>query len=202
MAVRSHMQQITGMTTCGSYEKYLGLPPIVGRSRYNTFKSLKERVWMKVNSWKNNFLSQAGKEILLKAVIQAIPTYSMSVFRLPRRLCKEIPAVMARFWWGHRQNDRRIQWRSWFKMGDSKKRGGLGFRDLESFNKAMLVKQCWRILNNPSSLVAKVMKEKYFKEDRFLEARLGYAPSLIWRSLWYSISLVKESLRWRVGDGS
>lgn len=66
----------------------------------------------------------------------------------------------------------------------------------------MLAKQCWRILNNSSSLVARVMKEKYFKEVSLLEARLGYAPSLIWRSLWYSVGLVKEGLLWRVGDGS
>ncbi|KAF5478227.1 hypothetical protein F2P56_004806 [Juglans regia] len=71
-----------GQKSLNGYEKYLGLPSIVGSSRYNTFKNLKERLWLKVNSWENNFLSQAGKEILLKAVMQAIPTYSMSAFRL------------------------------------------------------------------------------------------------------------------------
>ncbi|XP_042958179.1 uncharacterized protein LOC122293762 [Carya illinoinensis] len=162
-----------------------------GRSRYNTFRSLKERLWHKVNNWKNTFLSQARNEILLKAVVQAIPTYSMSVFMLPRRLCKEIAAVMARFWWGHMQNDKRIHWKSWSKMGESKKRGGLGFRELKSFNKAMLAKQVQRMLNNHSSLVARVMKEKYFKRENQLEARLGHGPSLIWRSLWSSMGLIK-----------
>lgn len=87
-------------------------------------------------------------------------------------------------------------------MGDSKKIGELGFRDLESFNKVMLAKQYWRIFNNPSSLVARVMKEKYFKEGRLMEAKLGYGPSLIWRSLWHSIGLIKEGLLWRVGNES
>ncbi|XP_042951227.1 uncharacterized protein LOC122283931 [Carya illinoinensis] len=98
MAVRRQIQEVAGVAVCGNFEKYLGLPSIVGRSRYNAFKHLKERVWLKVNNWKNKFLSQAGKEVLLKAVVQAIPTYSMSVFLLPRKLCKEITAVMARFW--------------------------------------------------------------------------------------------------------
>jgi hypothetical protein len=120
----------------------------------------------------------------------------MSVFMLPRRLCKEIAAVMARFWWGHMQNDKRIHWRSWSKMGDSKRSGGLGFRELESFNKATLAKQAWRISNNPSSLITRVMQEKYFKRGNMLEARLGHGP-LIWRSLWSSIDLIKNGLIWR-----
>jgi hypothetical protein len=67
----------------------------------------------------------------LKAVIQAIPTYSMSIFQLPIGLCKEINGMMQKFWWG-----------KWDRMGVSKAQGGLGFRDLVCFKKALLAKQC------------------------------------------------------------
>jgi hypothetical protein len=80
-------------------------------------------------------------EILLKAVIQAIRTYSMSVFHLPTTLCKEINKLMQRFWWGHKENNNKINWMSWERMGVSKDKGGLGFRDLVIFNKALLAKQ-------------------------------------------------------------
>jgi hypothetical protein len=63
---------------------------MVGRSRYNSFRSIKDRVWNRLSDWKVKFLSQAGKEILIKAVVQAIPTYCMSVFLLPNTLCKEL----------------------------------------------------------------------------------------------------------------
>ncbi|XP_042972725.1 uncharacterized protein LOC122304517 [Carya illinoinensis] len=86
-----------GVSICGNYEKYLGLPAMVGRSKFNTFRVLKERVWAKIHNWKNSFLSQAGKEILLKAVAQAIPTFAMSVFRLPKRLCADINSLLAKF---------------------------------------------------------------------------------------------------------
>ena len=52
-----------------SYEKYLGLPSMVGRACYDTFRRIKDRVGHKVNNWKNQFLSPAGKQVLLKAVI-------------------------------------------------------------------------------------------------------------------------------------
>lgn len=68
-------------------------------------------------------------------------------------------------------------------MGVAKDRGGLGFKNLESFNQPMLAKQCWRLLTNPNSLAAKVIKEKDFKQSNLLESRLGSKPSFIWRSL-------------------
>lgn len=65
---------------CDSYERYLGLPAVVGRSRYNAFRNIKEKVWLKMQNWKNNFLSKASKEVLIKDVKQAIPTYTINVF--------------------------------------------------------------------------------------------------------------------------
>lgn len=57
---------------------------------------------------KNSFLFQVVKEVILKAVIQAIATYSMSIFILHRKLCKEMVSLMSRFWRSHKCNDRKI----------------------------------------------------------------------------------------------
>jgi len=134
-------------------------------------------VWKRLHDWKSKFLSQAGKEILLKAVIQAIPSYSMSVFLLPMGLCKEINSMMQKFWWEHKENDSKIHWMSWKKLGFSKSKGGMGFRDLRCFNLALLAKQWWRLINDPSSLAGRILKAKYFSRDSFLEAKLGNHPS-------------------------
>jgi hypothetical protein len=106
------------------------------------------------------FLSQAGKEIFLKAVIQAIPTYSMSVFLLPKTLCQEINAQMQKFLWGH-QNKSKVHWMSWSRLGRSKNDGGMGYRDLGCFIKVLLAKQGWRLWNQPNSFLAQIMEAKY-----------------------------------------
>jgi hypothetical protein len=106
---------------------------MVGKSRMQAFEGIKGRIWNCLNNWKPKFLTQAGKEILIKAVAQAIPTYCMSVFLLPKALCREIQGMMQCFWWGHKENTSKIHWMSWERMGQSKAKGGLGFRDLEIF---------------------------------------------------------------------
>jgi hypothetical protein len=88
------------------------------------------------------------------------------------------------------------------KMGWAKKRGGLGFRDLEWFNLAFLAKQGWRLIKKLDSLAPKILKEKYHPNGSFLGAELGRHPSFIWRSIWNARKLLVEGLIWRVGDGS
>lgn len=85
-------------------------------------------------------------------------------------------------------------------MGASKERGGLGFRDFDNFNTTIMAKQIWRILNQPSSLMARIMKEKYFKTAELLKAKLGHCPSYIWRSLKSTMGLVKKGIKWKVRD--
>ncbi|KAF5464321.1 hypothetical protein F2P56_014405 [Juglans regia] len=140
-SVISAIKDVWGVQDIQHHAKYLGLPSFVGKSHYQTFKVIKDRVWAKLQGWKEKLLSQAGRELLIKAVVQAIPTYAMSCFKIPRGFCKELEGMIARFWWGQRGQEKRIHWLNWRKMCQSKFMGGLGFRDLEVFNISLLARQ-------------------------------------------------------------
>jgi hypothetical protein len=74
-------------------------------------------------------------------------------------------------------------------------------RESESFNKALLAKQCWRLLQNLESLVAQMIKVKYFPFGYILNAKLGNKPSYVWRNFWKTRNLLNKGLLWRVGNG-
>ena len=116
-------------------------------------------------------LSRAGKEILIKAVAQAIPTYTMSCFEITRTICEQISSLIGRYWWSNQEKDNKIHWLSWDKLTRPKGEGGLGFRDCYAFNIAMLARQGWRLLNNPNSLCGQVLKARYFPDGNVLEAK-------------------------------
>lgn len=81
-----------------------------GRSKVSTFREVQERVSKRVMGWKEKHISKAGREVLIKTVAQAIPTYAMSIFKLPKAVCKGINSTLAKYWWGQTRNERKIHW--------------------------------------------------------------------------------------------
>lgn len=121
--------------------KHLGLPSFIGKNKYQISSYVKDKVWSKVNGWRKKLLSQAGKEILIKTVAQAIPSYIMSVFVLPKHLCEEIERMMNSFWWVSFAKEKRgIHWFAWDRLCVPKCKGGLGFKRLHDFNLALVAK--------------------------------------------------------------
>uniref|UniRef100_A0A803QNQ9 Reverse transcriptase domain-containing protein n=1 Tax=Cannabis sativa TaxID=3483 RepID=A0A803QNQ9_CANSA len=183
-------------------DKYLGVPQCFSRSKSSSFLFLLKKASSKLSVWNQSLFSRAGKEVLLKAVIQAIPSYAMSCFRLPVSLCKHYSQIMSKFWWGSLGHNHKIHWKKWDHLCTSKFYGGLGFRNIVHHNQAMLAKQAWRILTNPDSLVAQLLKAKYFKRNDFLLAATGHTPSFCWRSILWGRDLLTKGLIWKIGDGN
>ncbi|KAH1122001.1 hypothetical protein J1N35_005161 [Gossypium stocksii] len=96
---REEVCRVFEVNRSSNLEKYLGLPTMVGCNTKMAFKELKEKLIKRVSSWSLRLLSMRGREVLIRAVFQAIPLYAMSCFLLPSSICKELEAVIAQFWW-------------------------------------------------------------------------------------------------------
>lgn len=151
----------------------LGLPSLVGKNKRNTFNDIKDKLRKKLAGWKEKLLSKAGKEILIKAMAQAIPTYTMSCFKLPDSLYEELSSMIRNFWWGQKPEKKKVAWLSWEKLCSPKACGGMGFKTIKEFSLTLLAKQGWRLQQKQDSLSYRVLKAKYFSNCEFLQATLG-----------------------------
>ena len=146
-------------------------------------------------SWSTCFLSRAEKLTLLKAVLTAIPRYTMSCFQIPISLCKRIQSVLTRFWWGGSDGSKKICWVSWDLLTCAKAMGVLGLRDIQLFNKALLAKLAWRIITVPNCLLARILKGKYYQRQGFLDTNLPSSCSHWWWSIMFGRDLLKDNIR-------
>ncbi|CAN1188768.1 Uncharacterized mitochondrial protein AtMg00310 [Linum perenne] len=110
--------------------------------------------------------------------------------------------LVSRFWWGEVADERKIHWVSWAKFCRPQHLGGLGFQDFAIFNQTLLVKQCWRILENPELFLSRVLKSVYFPSESSLTASGRARPSWGWQIIIHGRNLLLHGLRWQVGSGN
>ncbi|PNX98065.1 ribonuclease H [Trifolium pratense] len=199
--IQRDISNILPMKILNQFSKYLGMPVALGRSKKQIFNFIQEKIWKKLKGWKEKHLSFAGRGTLIKAVAQAIPTYLMSSFLLPKGVCDQLEKMICNFWWGSSTDHRKIHWIKWSTVCKHKMEGGIGFRDLRAFNEALLAKQGWRLITQPDSLVAKILKAKYYPKGEFLKASHKQQMSYTWKSILQASWVIKRGSYWTIGSG-
>lgn len=117
-------------------------------------------------------------------------------------MCDGTEKMMNAFWWGYGAgNEKKIHWMSWDRLCASKKNEGMGFKRLHLFNIALLAKQGWRISIGPASLMARVLKARYFPHTSFLDAKIGGRANYGWSSIMAGHKLIKDRIWFRVEKG-
>lgn len=109
--------------------------------------------------------------------------------------------MVRNFWWGHDKGERKVHWISWEKLTSPKLHGGLGFRDIRCFNQALLARQAWRLIAEPNSLCAQLLKAKYYPNGSLTDTAFPSNTSPTWKGIEHGLELLKKGLIWRIGDG-
>nr|KYP73297.1 Putative ribonuclease H protein At1g65750 family [Cajanus cajan] len=121
---------------------YLGLPLGANPHCIKTWEPVISKVKKRLSKWKSSTLSFGGRSVLLKSVLNSIPTYYLSFFKAPQGIISKLESLFKLFLWGGDENHRKIAWVAWQEVCRGKEHGGLGILDLRAFNLALLKK--WR----------------------------------------------------------
>jgi hypothetical protein len=165
--------------------KFLGLPMGARIRALSTLKSILDKMLSKLQNWKFRYLSLRARVTLFNSVINSIPIYHLSIYKIPKPILKRLIAIQRSFLWGGANLDKKIPWVCWDQVYLSKEMGGLGVRNIIWVNHSLLSKWWWRILENRPSLL-----------NKLLDAKCG--PSLHnWLFKWVEPSLCRrQTSRW------
>ncbi|KAL1223487.1 putative mitochondrial protein [Cardamine amara subsp. amara] len=108
--IRQEIENIVGINQEGVMGTYLGLTVKIHGSKTQVFAFVRERLQSRVNTWTAKFLSEGGKEVLIKSQTQALPTYVMSYYLLLKAICTKLSSAIANFWWSPKADSRGIHW--------------------------------------------------------------------------------------------
>ncbi|XP_019084702.1 PREDICTED: uncharacterized protein LOC109126076 [Camelina sativa] len=135
------MQEVLGITNLGGMGSYMGLPESLGGSKTQVFSFVSDKLQNRTNGWTAKLLSKGGKEVMIKSVATVVPTFVMSCFRIPKTITSKLTSALANFWWSTHGQSGGMHWLAWEKLCCSKQLGGLGVRNVDDFNSALLAKQ-------------------------------------------------------------
>lgn len=182
-------------------ERYLGVPPAQGRNK-NSYNYIIEKVNSKLNGWKLNYLSFAGRQVLANAVLNTIPIYTMQTSLLPLGVIDNIEQKIRNFIWGGTDNKRGCNLVNWEIVTRRKEEGGLGVKRLRDMNLALITKLGWRYIKEPGLIWTEVLRDKYGKRnaDR-VNLTCRDTDSKQWQAIVKAADTIKQGARMMVLSG-
>lgn len=164
---------------------------------------LLEKIRARISSWKNRYLSFAGRLQLLTSVIASLTNFWISAFRLPSACIKEIEKICAAFLWSGPDLNPRKANISWCDVCRPKTEGGLGVRSLLEANKVSCYKLIWRIVSGTNSLWVNWIQRSLIRTGSFWSVKdNSNSGSWMWRKLLKYRSQAKEFHRKEVNSGT
>ncbi|GAU19703.1 hypothetical protein TSUD_78280 [Trifolium subterraneum] len=191
--------------------KFLGIPVGANPRRRETWNPILEALTKRLNSWTGHHLSYGGRVTLINSVLSSMPLYFFSFFKAPRCVIKDIEKIQRTFLWGGSLDEKKINWVKWDHVCLPKKNGGLGVKNLELFNIALLSKWRWRFLNHDNAIWNDLLRHRYGHLPSSLLGKhdliSGGISSLWWRDVISSgnicnVDWFKSNIGCRVGNGN
>ncbi|GJS20249.1 RNA-directed DNA polymerase, eukaryota [Tanacetum coccineum] len=168
--------------------RYLGVMVGDCMSRFKAWEDVVIKLRTRLSKWKAKTLSIGGRLTLLKSVLGASPLYTMSIFKVPKGVLKEMESIRNNFFKGAELSEKKITWVAWDKVLASKKKGGLGVSSYYALNRALLLKWVWRFVSQDDSLWFRVIQAIHGSR---IDSQSIHSSSL-WSSILKEVHVLKD----------
>ncbi|VFR01188.1 unnamed protein product, partial [Cuscuta campestris] len=139
--------------------KYLGLPLTSQRASERDFAPLIETVDDNIRRWNTKTLTIAGRAELIRSVIQGIEGFWLQAFPIHKSVLNRITSICRTFLWGNK----------FYKVASDdickpKEEGGLGLKNSEVWNQALMAKNLWNIASRKETLWVQGVHSVYLQD--------------------------------------
>ncbi|KAM6547870.1 hypothetical protein CsatB_019546 [Cannabis sativa] len=186
--------QISGFSRQEMPFTYLGIPICGKKISGKECDILAERMTARIKTWSSRNLSFAGRITLINSVLIAIQAYWSQIMILPKKVLRSIEAICRAFLWKGNSMFQGAGSVAWHSICQPKAGGGLGIKDLETWNKAAISKYVWAISNKQESLWLKWVHSVYIKSQSWET----YSPSIHSSWYWKKMVALKDHIRDKV----
>ncbi|KAL0293105.1 UNVERIFIED_CONTAM: hypothetical protein Sradi_6957100 [Sesamum radiatum] len=199
--VQSQIQLILGFPQGTFPVCYLGVPLITSKLSLADCAPLILKIEARIAGWNQLKLTYAGRTQLIKSVLSSIHQYWCSVFILPKGVIKTIEAKLRNFLWkgGSERGGYKV---SWEQVCKPTSHGGLGIRNIQMMNNALMGKYLWQVLTKKRDSIWVYWILKYKLKDGTLWAANDKDGSWTWKKLLKLRPHIIKGIQYRVGTGT
>ncbi|GJT71235.1 RNA-directed DNA polymerase, eukaryota, reverse transcriptase zinc-binding domain protein [Tanacetum coccineum] len=170
--------------------KYLGVPLITKCLGVKDCQNLVDKIKGRTEDWKCKYLSYAGRLMLIATVLESMSMYWASVFKLPKTVIKEINGILKRFLWSNGDTAKGRAKLSWKQVCKPKEFGGLGIKNLETWNEALLAKNLWNLASKKTLYGDKIASRLQYEVGNGSQIHMRF-------DRWHSSGLLIEQITYR-----
>jgi hypothetical protein len=199
-----YLASILGCEVASLPLDYLGLPLGAPSNASHIWDGILEKMDRRLAGWKRPLLSKGGRVTLIKSTLANIPTYYMSLFKIPVKVANRIEKLQRDFLWGGVGEEFKYHLVKWSKVCSPLSAGGLGLRKLVDFNRALLGKWLWRYGREREAWWRVVVEAKYGSMwgGWCTVPRTGVSGVSLWKNIRLGWEAFSSHTRLVLGDGS
>jgi hypothetical protein len=150
VVVQNHISRLLGIPKSSLLSNYLGIPLTGAPACSISWDNLPLSISNKINDWAFRPLNIAARMVLLKSILQALPTYLFTALATPKFVIRAIRNIQHSFLWHGHHPDKKWALVGWDKLCKPNAMGGIGLRDPGKLNQVMGTKMWWRWLKHPT----------------------------------------------------